>query len=52
MVVSVHSEVQCKCPILITQGTLMNVCRQEICTALFTLVFDGENMKDEAHEVM
>ena len=60
MDVSVHFEVQCKCPILITQGTLRNVCRHEICIGLFTLVFeictglfthDNENMKDEAHEV-
>ena len=43
MVVSVHSDVQCKYPILITQGTLRIVRKHEIYTGLFTHVFEGEN---------
>ena len=39
MAVSVHSEAQCKCPIFITQGTVRNVRKHKICTALFTHVF-------------
>ena len=40
MVVSVHTEAQCKCPIFITQGVLRNVRKHEICTGLFTYVFE------------